>query len=169
MEAHIRRKDREMPRDFALRVADNCTFSVMATVNPDGTPYCIPLSLAREGDRLYFHCAHQGHKIDNLRYQNQVCIACVGNVKVIPEDFSTEYESAIISGVASEVTDRAEKIHALELICRRYTPDNMANFDHAIRKSLDITAIWKIRIDEISGKRKKLDKDGKEMKFGRME
>ena len=169
MEAPMRRKDRQMPRDFALMVADNCAFSVMATVNPDGTPYCIPLSLAREGDWFYFHCARQGHKIDNLRRQNRVCISCVGNVKVIPGDFSTEYESAIINGAASEVTDEEEKIHALELISRRYTPDHMADFDDAIRRSLDITAIWKIHIDEISGKRKKLDKDGKEMKFGRME
>jgi hypothetical protein len=45
----------------------------------------------------------------------------------------------------------------------------MADFDNAIRRSLDSTAVWKIHIDEISGKRKKLDKDGKEMRFGRME
>ena len=169
METPIRRKDREMPRNFALTIADTCAFSVMATVNPDGTPYCIPLSLARESEWLYFHCTREGHKIDNLRHQNRVCISCVGNVKVIPGEFSIEYESAIITGVASEVTVSEEKIHALELISRRYTPENMADFDNAIRRSLDITAIWKIHIDEISGKRKKLDKDGKEMKFGRME
>ena len=162
MNAHIRRKDREMPRDFALTVTDNCAYSVMATVNPDGTPYCIPLSLVREGEWIYFHCALHGHKIDNLRHQNKVCICCVGNVKVIPGEFSTEYESAIINGSASEVTDREEKIHALERISRRYTPDNMANFVDAIRRSLDITAIWKVHIDEISGKRKKLDKDSRE-------
>jgi nitroimidazol reductase NimA-like FMN-containing flavoprotein (pyridoxamine 5'-phosphate oxidase superfamily) len=89
-------------------------------------------------------------------------------VRTIPGKFSIEYESAIISGTASEVTDKEEKIHALELISRRYDPGGMANFDAMARKSLDVTAIWKIHIDEISGKRKKLDKDGKEMKFGRM-
>jgi len=165
----LRRKDREMPRDFALMVVDNCAFSVMATINSDGTPYCIPLSLAREGEWLYFHCAREGHKIDNLMYQNKVCVSCVGTVKVIQKEFSTEYESAIINGIASEVIDKQEKIHALELISKRYTPNNMADFDNAIRRNLNITAVWKIHIDEISGKRKKLDKNGKEMKFGRME
>jgi len=32
----LRRKDREMPQNFALMAADGCAFSVMATVNPDG-------------------------------------------------------------------------------------------------------------------------------------
>ena len=151
---NMRRKDREKPKDFALTVADICAYSVMATVNPDGTPYCIPLSLAREGEWLYFHSALEGHKIDNLRRQNKVCVSCVGDVRDIPDVFSIGYESAVINGTALEITDRDEKIRALALISRRYTPDNMNAFDDAIEKSLDKTGVWKIRIDEISGKGK---------------
>ena len=165
----MRRKDREMPRDFALAIADKCAYSVLATVNPDGSPYCIPLSMAREGEWLYFHCAKEGHKIDNLRYNNRVCVSCVGDVKAVPDDFSTEFESAIISGAASEITDREEKILALRLISERYTPGNMPAFDEAVRQSLDKTGVWKIHIDEISGKRKKLGSDGKDMQHGRTE
>ena len=149
---NMRRKDREMSRDFALAVADKCAYSVMATVNPDGAPYCIPLSMAREGDWLYFHSAMEGHKIDNLKYQNRVCICCVGEVKAIPGVFSIGYESSVINGAASEVTDREEKIRALALISKRYTPANMEAFDKEIEKNLDRTGVWKIHIDEISGK-----------------
>jgi nitroimidazol reductase NimA-like FMN-containing flavoprotein (pyridoxamine 5'-phosphate oxidase superfamily) len=148
----MRRKDRELPKDAALAVADNCAYSVMATVNPDGTPYCVPLSMAREGEWLYFHCAMEGHKIDNLKSRSQVCVSCVGEVKPVPGEFTITYESAIISGPASEVTDREEKIRALALISRRYTPANMAAFDDVIEKTIDRTAVWKIHIDEISGK-----------------
>ena len=126
----------------------------MATVNPDGSPYCIPLSMAREGEWLYFHSAPEGQKIDNLRRQNRVCISCTGDLRPAPGEFSIGFESAVINGTALEVTDREEKIHALRLISRRYTPDNMAAFDDAIEKSLDITGVWKIHIDEISGKGK---------------
>jgi nitroimidazol reductase NimA-like FMN-containing flavoprotein (pyridoxamine 5'-phosphate oxidase superfamily) len=155
MMGEMRRKDREKPREFALAVADNCSWFVMATVNPDGSPYCIPLSMARDGEWLYFHCAHEGHKIDNLRHDSRVCVSCTGEPKGIPGTFSIEFESAVISGVASEVTVREEKIHALELICKRYAPDNMTAFDEAVEKRLDVTAIWKIHIDEISGKGRK--------------
>ena len=149
---NMRRKDREQSRDFALELADKCSYSVMATVNPDGSPYCTPLSMAREGEWLYFHCAKEGHKIDNLRKNSRVCVSCVDGVKPLADDFSTEYESAVIMGAASEVTDREEKIRALRLICERYTPGIMAAFDEAIKNSLDNTGVWKIHIDEISGK-----------------
>ena len=153
---NMRRKDRGLSKELALAVTDSCAYSIMATVNPDGSPYCIPLSPAREGEWLYFHCAPEGHKIENLRRQNRVCVTCVGDTKVIPRDFSLEYESAVISGAAFEVTGREEKIHALDLIGRRYTPDDMDLFDEAIQRSLERTAVWKIHIDEISGKGKKL-------------
>jgi len=148
----MRRKDRERNEDFALAIVDQCAYSVIATVNQDGSPYCIPISPAREGQWLYFHCAHEGHKIDNLRQRSKVCISCVGAQEAIPGKFTLKYESAVIFGSAEEVTDQEEKSRALNLICKRYTPDNMAAFDKAIENQRDATAIWKIHIDEISGK-----------------
>ena len=148
----MRRKDREMPKDFALAVVDKCTYSVLATVNPDGSPYCVPLSLVREGEWLYFHSALEGHKIDNLKFLDKVCISCVGDLKDIPGKFSIGFESATINGTASEITDREEKIRVLRLISMRYTPGNMAAFDEAIKRELELTRVWKIHINEISGK-----------------
>jgi nitroimidazol reductase NimA-like FMN-containing flavoprotein (pyridoxamine 5'-phosphate oxidase superfamily) len=150
----MRRKDRELPREAALAIADKCDYSVMATVNPDGTPYCVPLSMARDGEWLYFHSAVEGRKIDNLRNRHRVCVSCVGEVKAIPGEFSITYESAIINGSASEITGREEKIRALTFISKRYTPANMAAFDRAIEENLEATAVWKIHIDGISGKGK---------------
>ena len=96
-------------------------------------------------------------------------VSCVGDVTPATDRFTTEFESAAFSGTACEVTDIQEKIKALRLICEKYTPDNMENFEDAIAKSLDRTAVWKIRIENLTGKRKKYDKSGEEMKFGRME
>ena len=150
----MRRKDRELSKERTIAVTDKCAYSVMATVSSDGSPYCVPLSFIREGEWLYFHSAVEGHKIDNLKYQNRVCISCVGEIRPAPGEFSIGFESAIINGSAFEVTDPDEKIHALSLISRRYTPDNMPAFDEAITKNLGITGVWKIHIDEISGKGK---------------
>ena len=98
-----------------------------------------------------------------------MCVSCVGDTCRLLDEFTTEFESAIVRGVAVEVEDDAEKVHALRLLCQRHTSTNMAEFDDAIVKSLSRTAIWRIDISEISGKRKKYDSHGKEMKFGRAE
>jgi nitroimidazol reductase NimA-like FMN-containing flavoprotein (pyridoxamine 5'-phosphate oxidase superfamily) len=165
----MRRKDREMPKEFAEQVADKCDYAVLATVNADGTPYCVPISIVRDNDSIYFHCAKDGQKIDNLKRQNEVCICCTGNVSFMKTEFSLEYESAIIKGKAEEVLQDEEKIHALRLISKRFCPEYMHAFDSEIARSLNHTAIWKINVREISGKRKKLGSNGKELKFGKME
>lgn len=165
----MRRKDREMSAEFALSVVDKCEYAVLSMTDTDGSPYCVPLTIVREETAVYFHCAPEGKKIDCLRQNPQVCLACVGDTCRALDKFTTEFESAILRGTASEVTDSAEKIHALRLLCLRHTPTNMAEFDEAIEKSLSRTGIWKIEIAEITGKRKKFDKSGKEMKFGRTE
>ena len=164
----MRRKDREMNRDFALSIIDKCTYAVLATINVDGTPYCIPVTIARDGDCIYFHCATAGQKVENLRHDPHVCMTCVGDVHVPPGKFTTEYESAVLTGNAVEVTEPTEKVKALRLLCERHTPGNMAAFDAAIERSLSITAIWCVHIEQVTGKRKKYDSAGKEMKFGRM-
>ena len=148
----MRRKDRELPREAALEVIDKSVYSMIATVNGDGSPYCIPISPVRGGEWLYFHSALEGQKIDNLRANNRVCVSCVGDHEAIPGKFALMFESAVIAGTAQEVTDREEKLSALRLLSERYTPNNMAGFDKAIEREYDLTSVWKIHMDEISGK-----------------
>lgn len=164
----MRRKDREMSKDFALEVADKCEYAVLSMTDVHNAPYCVPISIVRVQQTVYFHCAKEGEKIDCLRANPQVCLACVGDTHRMPNIFTTEFESAILRGTASEVTDAQEKIAALKYLCERHTPTNMANFDSEVASSLDRTAVWKIEIESITGKRKKYDENGKEMKFGRM-
>jgi nitroimidazol reductase NimA-like FMN-containing flavoprotein (pyridoxamine 5'-phosphate oxidase superfamily) len=142
-----------MDGDFARQVIDKAAFATLATINEDGTPYCVPLSPVRDGDCIYFHCALEGKKISNIRARPKVCLSFVSAVAAPKGTFTLHYESAIASGVAEEVLDADEKIHALELICKRYTPGNMAAFDKAIERSLSITGVWQVRVDDISGKK----------------
>lgn len=164
----MRRKDRQMPKEFALQVVDKCQYATLAMTNDD-KPYCVPLSIVRIDDHIYFHSATEGQKTDFLKKNPHVCLSCVGDINLVPSEFTTEYECAIVKGMAFEVVDDHEKIAVLRHICEKYALSNMAGFDKAIQMSLSRTAIWKISIDEITGKRKKYDKDGVEMKFGRME
>ncbi|MDR2160264.1 MAG: pyridoxamine 5'-phosphate oxidase family protein [Treponema sp.] len=150
----MRRKDRERDRNFAEMVVDKCLYAVLATVNGDGSPYCVPLSIVREGEWIYFHCAREGHKIDNLKNRNRVCLACVGEAYEPPDHFTVVYESAVVFGAAEEVQQDEEKLRALRLLCQRHTPANMAAFDAGISREFGAAGVWKIHIDEISGKQR---------------
>ena len=111
----------------------------------------------RAGDDLYFHCAREGRKIDLLRRFPQVCVTFVGDDRpafVPPAMYTTYFQSVIVTGTASEVTGTQEKTAALRALCQKITPDHMEGFETAIEKSLAVTAVWKVRMEEISGKAK---------------
>lgn len=74
----MRRSDREQSLEFSLALIDRCQHGTVAFATEDGAPYCIPLSLVRMGDKLYFHCAKEGHKTDLLRRDDRVCVTFVG-------------------------------------------------------------------------------------------
>lgn len=153
----MRRNDRAQGRDFSLALIDRCTHGVMALSTGEAVPYCLPLSFVRVGDELYFHCAREGRKVDLLRRFPQVCVTFVGNDQpafVPPAMYTTYFQSAIVTGTACEITDPAEKTEALRALCQKVTPEHMEGFAAAMEKSLAVTAVWKIHIEEIAGKAK---------------
>lgn len=183
----MRRKDREMDLDFACEVIDRSPYGVLACVTPGGKPYAIPLSIARAGDRLYFHSATAGSKVDYLQDGQEVALTFVSHVQV-PELFSpevlsgmlnepgaasslgskvftTEFESACVQGRIYELRDDDEKIAGLRKICEKFTPEKMAFFELAISNALKITKVYEIRIESLTGKRKRFDAQGNELKW----
>ncbi len=187
----VRRKDREMSSDFGIEMIDRAQYGVLSMVDEKGEPYSIPLSIVRKDDTLYFHSAKEGRKVELFEREPKVSVVFVGNVKVpelytneelemISEDkgaaaalastvFTTEFESAVVSGTVRKVEDRVEKIEALRLICEKYTPSKLKFIHIAIEGGLERTNIYSIKIEEITAKRKKFDDKGEEMKWGRME
>ena len=121
----MRRKDREKDAIFAMEVMRDCEYATLATANTDGTPYCIPISPVILNNVIYFHCAMEGKKLTNINANDSVCISAVRHTKLLPELFSTEYESAVATGKCKVVSDDEEKIMALKLLCDKYAKDFM--------------------------------------------
>lgn len=165
----MRKASREMDTAFAMEVLDKAPYITVSFTKPDGSPYGVPLSLARKDDKtFYFHGAMEGEKMDCIGKNPKVALSAVTKCTptVGPKDnsFTLQYKSAMAVGTAEVVTDKAEKIEALRLICQRFLPHHMDAFDAAIERSLERTAVVKITLTEPpTGKRKQYDKQGEEM------
>ena len=158
-----------MDTAFALEVLDKAPFITVSFTRPDGTPYGVPLSLARTDDNtFYFHCAMEGEKLDCMAANPNVALSAVTKCAptVGPRDgsFTLQYKSAMAVGKAELVTDKNEKTKALRAICQRFLPHHMDAFDAAIERSLARTAVVRITLSgPPTGKRKQYDKNGEEM------
>lgn len=135
----------------AQRILASGECGVLSTVGEDGQPYGVPLSYVYRNDAVYFHSALTGHKIDNLRYNPKVSLCVIGNTKVLPAEFSTEYECAMAFGVASEVKG-AEWHDALMWLVEKYAPAFIEEGRKKIAQLAKVTKVFKIEIKHISGK-----------------
>ena len=151
----MRRIDRQRDETFARELLHRCEYAVLSTVNPDGSPYCIPISPVLVENTIYFHCALEGQKVENILNNARVCLACVDKTHLVPEHFTTEYQSAVVTGEAHMVDSEAEKRFALRKLCEKYTPNHMHLVEQNIDKSIHRTGICAIVIDSITGKEKK--------------
>ena len=157
MHREIRRKDRQMPHEEAIELLRTGEYGVLATVNPDNTPYTIPISYLFDNNKLYFHSATQGQKIDNIKQNPAATFTVVGGVKPVQSkgDYSTLYESVIAFGKLHIVNDPAEMRHALYALTEKYFPDGMDGFEEAFAGSVGRVCVIVMDVEHISGKANK--------------
>ncbi len=147
----IRRKDREIPLDETLSVLNSAEYGVLSTASMDHQPYGIPISFCFMDGCLYFHCAIEGRKIENIESNQSVSFCAVGKTEILSDKFSTKYESAVVAGHAEEVFD-TEKQQALEGLVQKYSPDYIEQGGQYINALTHKTRVFKITPSHITGK-----------------
>jgi len=147
----LRRKERGVQETAAGELLQRGEYGVLSTCDGDGQPYGVPLSYCVMNGAVYFHCAVEGHKLENIAANSKVSFCVVGRTELLPEQFATRYESVIVSGSASEVFSE-EKQQALEGLVDKYSaayrPEGMKYIDALTAR----TRVYRIGIDSICGK-----------------
>ena len=156
MNREMRRRDREISLEDALTILKNGEFGILSTVDENGMPYGVPLSYVLMRDELYFHCARQGRKIDNLKFQAKAHFCVVDGVQAVYDnDFSTFYESVMVGGSIREVVDAEEKNEILLALAQKYLPAYIDKAQHDIDRSFKQTAVYGLKMEKIAGKAKR--------------
>ena len=92
-----------------------------------------------------------GQKIENIKNNPKVSFCTIGDTKVIPSRFGTEYVSVVAFGIAAEVQG-SERDDALLWLLEKYSPDYIEEGKAYIKKYDAATKVIKIRIKSMSGK-----------------
>ena len=146
----MRRIDRKLTNEEAEELLLAGEYGVLATVGEDGYPYGVPVNYAYADDTIYFHGAKNvGHKYENILHNPKVCFTVVGKTEVLPEQFSTKYESVVVLGTAKPAAD---KRRALQLLVEKYSPDFMEKGQTYIEHDIDTVGVYEIVIEHITGK-----------------
>ncbi|MEY7999356.1 pyridoxamine 5'-phosphate oxidase family protein [Clostridium sp. Mt-5] len=147
----MRRKDRIMDQSKIPIILEKSEYGILSTCDENNQPYAVPINYVYYNNNLYFHCANEGAKLDNISINNTVCFNIVSSSKIIPGEFTSKYESLLIFGKASKVYDK-EKEDALIQLVKKYSPEFIENGKEYIGKSQHVVTVIKIAINYISGK-----------------
>lgn len=150
----MRRKDKIMSEEGIFNLLENGEYGVLSMVSNENKPYGVPVSYVYYNNHIYFHGAKEGHKVNNIKSNENISFCIVDNTYIVPEKFTTKYESIIISGEAIEV-DGIEKLNSLNKLIYKYSPKFTNSGKKYIEDKLGQTKVFKIRIKSITGKKGK--------------
>lgn len=146
----MRRKDRQLSEEQTYALLESGEYGVLSTADAQNDPYGVPLSYALLDGKIVFHCAAGvGHKLENIAQNPRVCFTVVGKTKVLPEKFSTAYESVIVFGTAAPAEDPAAALRAL---VKKYSPAYQDEGEATIAAAVQKTGVYAITIEKITGK-----------------
>ena len=89
----MRRKNCVISQKTAEKILREGDYGVLALSGDDGYPYAVPINYAVEGDKIYFHSAKTGNKLDAIKNNDKVSFCVVDRHEVITEEFTTYFSS----------------------------------------------------------------------------
>lgn len=150
---------RSTTEEEAYRILQAGKYGVLSMSTPDGEPYGVPLNYfyVPQENAIFFHCFLKGRKLDMLKENNRVSFAVIAYEEIVQERYVTHYDSVIVTGTATLITEPEEKSKRLVQLCQVLAPTAVERRDEVIRKQLAAVTIVKISIDQITGKRNRDD------------
>lgn len=154
----VRRQDRLLDETRAFEILRDGEYGILSMQSEDGNgAYGIPINYVWDrGNSIYIHCAPVGRKLRCIDTCPNVSFCVTGRSRVIPDKFTTGYESVVLQCTAHHSLHEAERMSALSLLLSKYCPDHKVQGIEYANKSFPRTEIIRLDIQKVSGKTKKM-------------
>jgi len=148
----MRRTEREIKDRGAVEEILERAKVCRLALSDHNQPYIVPLCFGFQDDRLYFHSAPEGKKIDILKANPSVCFEVDVDFQVLQADVpcksSSRYRSVIGFGSARLLEDADDKRRALDAIMRHYAEGPFEYSGGEVEK----VAVIEVEVESLTGK-----------------
>ncbi|MBE6948475.1 MAG: pyridoxamine 5'-phosphate oxidase family protein [Ruminococcaceae bacterium] len=149
----MRRFKQQLSDEECLEILNKETAGVLALQGDDDYPYAVPLSYVYADNKIFFHGAKTGHKIDAINRNPKASFCVVSEDNVVPEKYTTYFRSVIAFGKMRIITDEAEKREAIVILAKKYFPEDSADHrNKAIEGEYKPLCMFVLEIEHLTGK-----------------
>lgn len=147
----MRRNRQLLSTEDTRAVMGRCTNGVLACLGDEGYPYAVPLSYVYVHNRIYFHSAKAGHKIDAITRDPRVSFAVVDEDTIVSKEYTTYFRSVIAFGRA-RIAEGDERLEAFRALVEKYSGDQPEEARHRETAGCAQAIIVAIDVEHITGK-----------------
>ena len=149
----LRKKKNEIGTDAAKDLLRSSRRGVLAVNGDEGYPYAIPINYFydEENNRILFHGAKAGHKVDSLKKSDKVCFTVFGNETIRDEQWAPYLQSVVVFGRCRLVESREDTLGMVKTFALKYYPNEAMVNDEIALSGMGVQ-MFEIEIEHMSGK-----------------
>ena len=149
----MRRKKQQLTEGDCIRVLEEGTSGVLALKGDDDYPYAVPISYVYSDGVLYFHSALTGHKVDAIKGYGKASFCVISRDDVMPEKYTTGYQSVIAFGRISIIEDEEQARAAAIALGTKYAgPAMMEKTVDYVNADIKRMNVIRLDIEHMTGK-----------------
>lgn len=149
----MRRINQKLSLEECIETLKNEPRGILSMFGEDGYPYGIPMNYIYDEveNKLFFHCAKVGHKIDALKENNKVsfCVYDKGFIK--DGEWALNIKSVVIFGKIQFVNDPKIVEERVREVGLKFYPTR-EEVEQIIKRTIERVQVLELSIDHISGK-----------------
>ena len=119
----MRRFKQQISEEECIRILKEQPRGVLSMIGDDGYPYGIPLDHWYSGNKLYFHGAKVGHKMDAITAFDKVSYCVMDESFRRDGEWALNIKSVVVFGRIRVVEDEAKKREICTNLVRKFTDD----------------------------------------------
>lgn len=149
----MRRFKQQITTENCIRILKAQPRGILSMIGDDGYPYGIPLDhwYSESDNKLFFHCAKVGHKIDAINTCDKVsyCVMDEGYRK--PGEWALNINSVVVFGRMRIVEDEAKKREICTNLVLKFT-DDKAYLEKELKVAFSRVNCLELEIEHMTGK-----------------
>lgn len=150
----LRRSKQQVSVEACKKVLSEESRAAFSVIGQDGYPYTVPINFYYEesDNRIYFHGAKEGHKIDAIKNCDKVCLTTWNQGYKKEESWEWNPTSVVVFGRVKLIDDINIMKEPLKKLGLKYYPTLAEVEEEMSSSSMDHVQMFAIDIEHMTGK-----------------
>lgn len=149
----MRRIKQQLPEGECFEILKTETRGVLSLIGDFGYPYGVPVNFYLSDDnKIYFHGAKQGHKIDAIKNDNKVCFTVYTKGVQSSTKPGLDVKSVIVFGKIKIVEDKNATVEICRKLAYRFPFADKNYIEDEIKNFSKFVCVLELIPEHITGK-----------------